>query len=293
MACARSALRPWPRIRSGAARWLLFPALAFTAAFFLLPMAGMVAISFHESSPERVYLPTWSVASYVRFLGDPWYLGLLWRTVRLAAAVTAIVVLVGYPLSYWIWRARGWSKALVMAAVLVPLFTNIIARLYGWQIVLSKGGPVNWLLVELGWLERPVLMNYNLAAVMLGMVHIALPYFVLILVSALEGIEPRWIEVARNLGAGRLRSVFQTIVPLSAPGFATATAVAFAWGMGAYAEPIILGAPKYWTMSVEAERQILSGFDWPFGTSIAFLLVAAMLLLIGLLLALLRHRRPA
>lgn len=260
--------------------WLLLPALALTLGFFLLPVLGLVNISFYESTPERVYLPNWTGGSYLRFLSDPWYLGLLWRTTQLALAVTVISIVVGYPFSYWIWRSRGVRKALLMSAVLIPLFTNLIARLYGWQIILSKGGPLNFVLVGLGVLERPVLFNYNLGAVIVGLTHITLPYFVLILVSVLEGIDRPLIDVARNLGAGRLRSLVEVVLPLSAPGLATATAIAFAWGMGSYATPQILGSPKQWTMSVEAERQILSGFDWPFGAAISFILVAAMLVLI-------------
>jgi len=270
--------------------WLLLPALTLTLGFFLLPVLGLVNISFYESTPERVYLPNWTGDSYLRFLGDLWYLGLLWHTIQLALVVTVLSIIVGYPLSYWIWRSSGVRKALLMSAVLIPLFTNLIARLYGWQIILSKGGPLNFVLVGFGLLERPVLFNYNLGAVIVGLTHITLPYFVLILVSVLEGIDRSLVDVARNLGAGRLRSLSQVVLPLSAPGLATATAIAFAWSMGSYATPQILGSPKQWTMSVEAERQILSGFDWPFGAAISFILVAAMLVLIFLIFKVFGHR---
>ena len=97
---------------------------------------------------------------FIRFLGDPWYLGLLWRTVQLSIVVTVISIIVGYPLAYWIWRSSGVRKALLMSAVLIPLFTNLIARLYGWQIILSKSGPLNYLLVELGLLDdNPITIN--------------------------------------------------------------------------------------------------------------------------------------
>ena len=285
---ARTLQGGWIRARLWTGRhaqwWLLLPMLAFVIGFFLLPLLGMLTISFYQSAPGRVYVPQFSADSYVRFLADPWYWGLLWRTIWLALVVTAICLAVGYPLSYWIWRARGASKALLMGAVLVPLFTNLIARLYGWQIILSKSGPLNFALGELGVLDKPVLFNYNFGAVVVGLTHIALPYFVLILVSVLEGLDRSLIEVARNLGAGRLRSLVEVVLPLSAPGLATATAITFAWGMGAYAEPLILGSPREWTMSVEAERQILAGFDWPFGATIAFVLVASMLVLIFLLI---------
>jgi spermidine/putrescine transport system permease protein len=134
--------------------------------------------------------------------------------------------------------------------------------------------------VQLGLIEEAALLNYNLGAVLIGVTYVALPYFILILMSTLEGVDWSLVEAAQGLGASRARSFMEVVLPLSIPGLVSAIAVAFAWGMGAYAEPLILGSPNEWTMGSESGKQIINMFDWPFGAAIAFLLVIAMLLVI-------------
>jgi ABC-type spermidine/putrescine transport system permease subunit I len=259
---------------------LMLPALVLVVVIFTIPIVALVRISLHESTSSGIYEAGLTVDSYVRFLTSSWYRGLLWRTFRLALAATAISFVVGYPLAYKIWRATGTQKTVLLMAVMLPLFTNLIARLYGWQLLLARNGPINYALVQLGLIEEAALLNYNLGAVLIGVTYVALPYFILILMSTLEGVDWSLVEAAQGLGASRARSFMEVVLPLSIPGLVSAIAVAFAWGMGAYAEPLILGSPNEWTMGSESGKQIINMFDWPFGAAIAFLLVIAMLLVI-------------
>jgi ABC-type spermidine/putrescine transport system permease subunit I len=269
------------------------PALALLAGVCILPLTILVGISLQQSDPYRSYLPGFTVESYRRYLSDAWYVGQLGRTFRLAAISTGLCVALGYPLAYTLWRARGRRKTVLLAIVLLPLFTNIVARVYAWLIVFAKDGPIDWLLVKLHVLNEPALLNFRFGTAVLGVTYVALPYFVLIMFSALEGVDWSLVEAARTLGAKRLRSILEIVVPLSARGLAGALAVAITWGTGAFAEPRILGSPREWTIGNEAADQILEHNDWPFGAALSLILVASTMIVIVLTYRLVARKQAA
>lgn len=272
----------------------MLPALVLLVIIFAIPMISLLVISLHESEVGgQPYEPGFSLDSYGRFFdpGNTLYLRIMWRTFRLAIVAAGISLLVGYPVCYMIWRAKGLRKNLLLALVLLPLFSNIIARLYGWQLTFSPAGPINDLLLGLGLIDEARSFNYSFRATTVGITYTAMPYFILILLSALEGIDWSLVEAARSLGASRLRSFFEIVLPLSAPGLATAIAVAYAWGIGAYAEPLILGSPREYSLGYESGRQILVNVNWPFGAVLNFVLVITMLVFVIILTKLLVRRK--
>ena len=270
----------------------MLPAFLLLVCIFLIPVAALVGVSVQESVAVKRYEAGFSFQSYARLLTDSWYLKQLGRTFQIAAICTFFVVVLGYPLAYMIWRAKGRKKALLLSVILLPLFTNIIARIYAWLIVLGKDGPVNWLLTMTPFFDEPVLLNFGFWPVIVGVTYVALPYFVLILWSSFEGVDWNLVECARTLGARRVRSIVEVVVPLTAPGFAGALAVTITWGTGAYVEPSVLGSPKEWTTGIEAGHQILRTYDWPLGAALCFVLVASTLVFIVLMYKVMVRKRP-
>ena len=270
---------------------LMLPAFLLLVCIFLIPVVALVGVSVQESVALKRYEAGFSFQSYARLLTDSWYLKQWGRTFQIATVCTLLVVVFGYPLAYMIWRARGKKKALLLSIILLPLFTNIIARIYAWLIVLAKDGPVNWLLTMTPFFDEPVLLNFSFWPVIVGVTYVALPYFVLILWSSFEGLDWNLVECARTLGAGRVRSIVEVVVPLTAPGFAGALAVTITWGTGAYVEPSVLGSPNEWTTGIEAGHQILRTYDWPFGAALSFALVASTLVFIVLMYKLIVRKR--
>lgn len=246
---------------------------------FAIPMVILLRMSLNESVPHP-YSAGLTFQNYGRFFTEPLFQGILWRTFRLAIVITALSLLLGSPLAYVMWRARGRGRTLLLGVVLLPLFTNVIARLYGWQIVFSGDGPVNDLLLKLRVISDPARLNFTFFGATVGLTYVAMPYFILILFSTLEGIDWTVVEAARSLGAGRLRSILETVLPLSSPGLAAGIGVAFAWGMGAYAEPVILGSPKEWGIGYEAWRTTVIAFNWPFAAVLSLVMILSMLLFI-------------
>jgi ABC-type spermidine/putrescine transport system permease subunit I len=155
---------------------------------------------------------------------------------------------------------------------LVPLWTNLIVRIYGWFIILGRKGFINTILLQADLIEKPLPMIFNSFSVVIGLLDVVFPWVLLILISVLEGIDWSMIEAARDLGAGRFKSFYEVTFKLSIPGMAVAGLFAFVWAMGEYAVPSLLGSSSQRTISIEVADQILSMLNWPFGASIAFTL---------------------
>lgn len=262
----------FPSVRRQPQLWLMLPAVVLVVGAFVVPMALLVRMSLNESV-TRPFADGLTASSYATALTEPLYLRILLRTVRLALVSTAMSLILGIPFSYLIWRAQGIRKTALLAIALVPLFTDVIARVYGWQILLSRGGPIAGVLDGLGLMSEQSRLGYSFLGAAIGLTYVALPYFVLIFVSALAAVDWRLVEAARTLGARPLRSVIEIVLPIAGLGLATATAVAFAWGMGAYAETVTLGSPEEWGLGYEAWRQWALVRNWPLSSALSILML--------------------
>ena len=256
------------------------PILLFFGVFFIYPSIEMVKMSFFKSGLYGLIEEVFTIENYRNFFTDPFYLRVLWRSLLLGLAVTVITIPFGFVLAYALWTSSGLKRKILYFCILLPLFTNLVIRLYGWRILLSPTGPFNALIQALGFSDSPVSMLYSFPAVVVGLVSECAPYYILILFSVLTLINPRYLDAAFDLGASRIRTFIKVIWPLSLPGVISGGALTFIWSFGAYATPMILGKPKHWTAAIHAERQILKVRDWPFGTSIGISLVVLVLILL-------------
>ncbi|WP_176761078.1 ABC transporter permease [Desulforhopalus singaporensis] len=256
------------------------PILLFFLLFFVYPSIVMVKYSFNRSLMYGEIEAVFTMENYINFFTDPFYLKVLWRSMVLAFWVTVCTIPFGYILAYGLWTSKGLWRKLLYFCILLPLFTNLVVRLYGWRILLSPMGPINEILRDIGVIDKSLSMIYTLPAVVIGLVSECAPYFVLILFSVLTLINPRYIDAALDLGASRMKTFFKIIWPLSMPGVISGGMLTFIWSFGAFATPTILGKPIHWTPAIHAERQILSIRDWPFGTAIGISLVVIVLIVL-------------
>ncbi|MCF8070656.1 MAG: ABC transporter permease [Desulfobacterales bacterium] len=256
------------------------PMLLFLIIFFVYPSVIMVKYSFNKSLLYGEIENTFTFENYINFFTDPFYLKVVWRSFVLGFWVTAITIPFGYVLAYAMWTSKGLKRKLLYFCILLPLFTNLVIRLYGWRILLSPMGPINGILKNLGFTDSGFSMIYTKPAVVIGLVSECAPYYVLILFSVLTLVNPRYIDAAYDLGAGKIKTFFQIIWPLSLPGVVSGGMLTFIWSFGAFATPTILGKPIHWTPAIHAERQILSIRDWPFGTAIGMSLVVIVLVIL-------------
>ena len=249
------------------------PAVALVVFFFFIPVLSLFRLSFYEYTGMGMARPAVSLAGYIKFLTDPFYVNIIFFTLKIAVAVTMIALLAGYPVAYYVARAQGLKKIVCLLLIIIPLWTNLIVRIYGWFIILGRNGLVNTLLMSSGVVQEPMSMIFCQFSVIIGLLDMVFPWILLILISVMEGIDWSLIDAARDLGASRFQSFFEVTFKLSIPGVAVAGLFAFVWAMGEYAVPSLLGSSAQRTISIEVADQILTSLNWPFGASIAFTLL--------------------
>jgi putative spermidine/putrescine transport system permease protein len=255
---------------------LVGPATVFVAAGLLAPLAILLRYSFNTISPRRVMLETFSLDNYTKFFADPYYTGVLWTTLRVAALCTVACLIMGFPLAYVLARTQSRFKNVLIMLVVLPLFVGNAVRAAGWMTLFGSKGFLNVTLMQLGVITEPLQIMYTESAVVAGIIAVNLPYMVLTLQSVIEGINRNIEEAAFSLGAGPMTMFGRVLLPLSLPGILAGTILTFILGMNAYATPVLLGGPKFRMMGPLVYGQFQLN-NWPFGASVAFILMAATL----------------
>jgi putative spermidine/putrescine transport system permease protein len=259
---------------------LLFPSLLFLAVFFALPAVGLVSYSFLTQSPQgAVGLPV-TFDHYRHFFGTPLYSRVLLTTLRISLCTTGVAVLLAYPVALVMSRSTPLVGRLITMIVIAPLIVSVVVRTYGWELILGNGptGILNWLLLTTGIVKTPIKLLYTETAVVIGSLHVFFPLMVLPLGSALGKIDPRLEDAARTLGAGAWRTFRRITLPLSLPGLAVGCALVFSLTAGSFVTPAILGGTGAQMLGILVDQQILVVYDWPFGATVATVLVAIVLI---------------
>lgn len=250
---------------------MLLPAAA-GLALFLAGLATMAAISLREAETP--------LAHYRRFLGDPFYLGYLWRSFRVALYCTPLTLLLGYPVAYVMARASRAVRLLMTLLLVVQFFSSYVIRGYALMAVLGNNGLINRTLLALGLVERPVRLMYNELGVAIGLVVVAFPFMVFPVYSVLKNIRPSLGEAAAGLG-GRPWQVFWTVtVPLSLPGVAAGVLLVFLFDLTSFVIPGLLGAGYFDMIANLIFDQALSVLNPGFASAAAMVLLGVTLLVV-------------
>jgi len=255
---------------------LIGPATIFVAAGLLGPLAILLRYSFNRFEPRRMMVETFSLDNYVKFFADPYYTGVLWTTLRVAALCTVTCLVMGLPLAYVLARTQSRFKNVLIMLVVLPLFVGNAVRAAGWMTIFGSRGFLNVTLLQFGAIHEPLQIMYTEGAVVAGIIAVNLPYMVLTLQSVIEGINRNVEEAAFSLGAPPMTMFRRVLLPLSLPGILAGTILTFILGMNAYATPILLGGPKFKMMGPLVYGQFQLN-NWPFGASVAFVLMTATL----------------
>jgi putative spermidine/putrescine transport system permease protein len=255
---------------------LVGPATVFVAAGLLVPLAILLRYSFNRFDPRRMMVETFSLDNYVKFFADPYYTGVLWTTLRVAALCTVICLVMALPLAYVLARTRSRFKNVLIMLVVLPLFVGNAVRAAGWMTLFGSKRFLNVTLMQLGVINEPLQLMYTEGAVVAGIIAVNLPYMVLTLQSVIEGINRNVEEAAFSLGANPMTMFRRVLLPLSLPGILAGTILTFILGMNAYATPVLLGGPKFRMMAPLVYGQFQLN-NWPFGASAAFVLMTATL----------------
>ncbi len=265
------------------------PSLLFLAAFFIAPLFVILEMSFQEGR-----LPVEGAGvfqNYQRLFADTFYLGVIAETVGLSVVVTLVSVLMGYPVAYFMVRhASGRSYDLIVFLLIAPLLTSIIMRTFGWQVLLARRGLINEALMMLNLIERPLGLLNSPLAIVVGLVHVLVPFMVLSIASVLQGIDRRLEESARILGAGKLQTFLRVTFPLSIDGVGTGAILVFMLANGSFVTLLLLGGGTLQTLPLLIYQQFNTTRDFPFAATMSNALLVLAVCCLYAQLRLIRRR---
>ncbi len=254
---------------------LACPLLVLLGIFYLYPLLSLFPESLKHNG-------SFSLEHYRHFFREPLYGFILFRTVRIAAYVTVICFILGYPVAYVMAYMENRKLAnLLMICILLPFFTSILVRSYAWIVILQTKGLINSFLLSMGLIERPLSFLYNEMAVIIGMVHIMLPFMILPVYSVLKNLDRNLLRAARNLGASAVKAFFKVTFPLSLPGVGSGVMFTFILSLGFFITPALLGGPKTLMISTLIEQQINRLMNWDFAGAISVILLLTTIVVIA------------
>ncbi|MFC2969729.1 ABC transporter permease [Acidimangrovimonas pyrenivorans] len=259
--------------------WLLLsPALIAITALVVIPMSFILVYSFYENVDLAVDVPAFQFGNWSDIFTDNYYHVAIWKTFRLSLIVTVLAAILGYVPAYFIAMTRFTKKWMLLLLLIMPFWVSFIIRTLSWIHIMGNEGAINSLLLYLGLIDKPIQMMYNEFAVIVGFIHVFLPYMILNIYVSLEGIDRNLEPAARTLGATPWQAFREVTLPLSLPGLAAGSLLVFVLTAGSYVTPLILGGPNDFLFGNLIYDSVITELNWPMGAALSFTL----LVLLGL-----------
>ncbi len=259
------------RLRRHLADIALLPFLAIMTLLFVLPALRMLSRGFLEPSP--------GVDRYVTIFDSPLYRQVFVTTFRVSVIVTLVSIALALPMAQFALRCGPLLRGAIFAVVLVPFWTSLLVRVYGWTFLLQRTGVVNGTLQALGITARPLKLIYNEGAVLLGITHYMLPFMIFSIYAALKSIDPRLAAVAATMGARPTRVFLRVTLPLAMPGIIAGSLLVFIGSLGFFVTPALMGGPGDMMVANLITFQATDALNWPLASATASVLVCAVSLL--------------
>jgi len=263
--------------------WLFSaPALAVFVSMLLTPLVLTGLLSLYVFDGMRGIQDTLTLHNFVEIFTDSYYLEIFTRTAAMSAGVTFICIAIGVPETLILSRMQGRWKSIFLLIVLAPLLISVIVRTLGWSILLGANGLINQTLLELGIVDKPIRMVFTMTGVTIAMVHVMVPFMIMSVWATIQKLDPQIEQASLSLGASRLKTFFQVILPQLLPGILSGSIIVFALSASAFATPALLGGRKLKVVATAAYDEFLSTLNWPLGAAIVIvLLVANIIVIIG------------
>jgi spermidine/putrescine transport system permease protein len=261
---------------------LLLPGGAWLVVFFAVPMAIMLVQSLATGTVDTGFHLTWNFGIYPDVIGQYWELFV--RSVGYAFATTLITLLIGYPMAYTIAFHGGRLKNALLLIVVLPFFVSFVIRTLNWKMILSDNGLVFGTLKHFGLVDPSFHFLATPASVIFGLTYNFLPFMILPLYVAIEKIDRRLIEAATDLFASRRQAFWRVTFPLSLPGVVAGSLLTFIPAVGDFINAQIIGAgnPDVIMIGNIIQFKYLIRNDYPAAAALAFVLVAAVMLLVAI-----------
>lgn len=251
---------------------LKLPLYLWTVLFVLAALGYVIALSLQGRGELIGVSGQWTLDNYAR-LREPQYFQVLVNSLRLAALTTLFCALIGYPFGYLMARLKPASRSIVTMLLVVPFWTNSLIRIYGWRILLIGNGPINTLLMSLGWIQQPLKLLNTEGAVFLGMVYALVPFMILPSATAVEKLDDSVVEAARDLGASPLHAFFTVTVPLTLSGLMAGCVLVFIPSTGLFFLNDLLGGSKT-MLAGNLIQSLMKSRDLPMASALSVLMLA-------------------
>lgn len=253
---------------------LLAPAVLVLAAVFVIPLGRLFSLAFTDPAG------TW--APFQTLLESPVYRQVVVNTLVVAVVVTAICAILAWPVAYVLSRLKGIWFVIALYGVLFPFWISVLVRTFAWMLLLERNGPLNRLLIGSGVTDGPIALLFNNTGVMIGMVHVLLPYMILPLYSAMTRIDRRLLLASDGLGAGLLDTFRHIYLPLCLPGLAGGATFVFLLSLGFFITPALLGGANAITLSMLIANFVNDRLAWSLAAAGSLALLVIVLLIMGL-----------
>ncbi|MEQ9691081.1 MAG: ABC transporter permease [Bauldia litoralis] len=251
---------------------LLAPLVVWLGALLIIPHIELLLTSLQVKVKPRVY--EFGFGNYAAFFTEPLYWNTFARTALMSIAATALTLIVGFPISYYIAKlARGRSRAILFVLCLLPFWVSELVRTFGWMILLRETGVVSNTLQWLGLSSGPIEFLYNDAEIMVGLVYTSMLFMVVPLVTTLESLDDSYIEAGYDLGGNGFAVMREIVIPHAMPGIVTGCIVVFMLSLGNYLTPILLGGKDSLWFTEQIYAQFITRFNWEQGSAFGFLLL--------------------
>ena len=259
------------------------PPVLWVALFLLAPYAILFCYSFWSVSSAGNIVHNWNLQNYFQLVRNPIYLSVLFKSMRIAAMVMLLALLLGYPLAYYLSFHAGRRKDFLYQLVIIPLWASYLVRGYAWKTILGSEGVLNGFLQYLHITHRPVeFFLYSPFAVVLTLTHIYTPFTFLPIYASLEHVPRNLVEASHDLGASPWATFRRVILPLSLPGVLAGATFAFVLTLGDFLAPLLVGGASGIMISNIVVSLFGAAYNWPLGAAIS---LCMLLLVVGLLFA--------
>lgn len=257
--------------------FLTGPSTLLFFALVLLPLALTVMLSFNSYSYDKGVQDIYTIANYTQVLQDPYYLNIFWRTLRLALITTVIAIIIGVPEAYILSNMRAPWRSIFLLVIIGPLLVSVVVRTFGWSMLLGRNGLVNSTLELLGLPAAQIL--YTETAIVIGLVHIMLPFMVIPVWTVLQKLDPTVEAAALTLGASRFTALRRVVFPQAVLGILSGSLIVFALSASSFAIPGLLGGRRLKMAATVVYDEFLIELNWPLGAAIAIIVLLANLII--------------
>jgi putative spermidine/putrescine transport system permease protein/spermidine/putrescine transport system permease protein len=232
------------------------PSLMLVGIIIFVPVGWLFWLSLFDAQGAL------TAGNYLRLVQQPSYFKTLLTTFKVSFIVTAVCLVLGYPLAYLLSQLPRRAAGILMISVILPFWTSVLVRTYAWLIILQRRGLVNDWLMSLGIIDEPLQLAHNFTGVIVGMSHVMLPFLVLPLYASMKAIDRDYLRASLNLGASPTKTFWQVFFPLSLPGLSAGTVLTFVLCLGFFVTPALMGGGKVfmWSMRIEQTSRLYSNW---------------------------------